>query len=165
MTQIYEPQHQQNRRGQTHMWVSLAAVTAVVVAAVLVSVMFLTDDKDNSKDDGSAAVGIDSLFAPTAFAPTAPLQDAAKACGAGTLADENHTLVLDMAGEEPGSGTVAIDEVLCVLGELHSPQAVIAQMESTRALDGMQSTTWSDYEVTWTYHPNDGLDLIITNAA
>jgi hypothetical protein len=37
-------------------------------------------------------------------------------------------------------------------------------MESTRALDGMQSATWSSYEVTWTYHPDDGLDLIITYA-
>lgn len=95
------------------------------------------------------------------FNPTNPLSDASTTCNAGILADDDHTLVVDMMGEDPGTGT--IDDVLCVLDEFEAPQAVIAQMESTRALDGMQSTTWSTYKVTWTYHPDDGLDMILTH--
>ncbi len=67
-----------------------------------------------------------------------------------------------MASEEPGGGTATIDDITCVMDELEAPESVLAQMGSTRALDGMQSATWSTYKATWTYHPDDGLDLIIT---
>jgi hypothetical protein len=68
-----------------------------------------------------------------------------------------------MAGEDIGTGTATVDDVVCVLDELEAPKSVLAQMSSTRALDGMQSATWSEYEVTWNYHPADGLDLIVTH--
>lgn len=70
-----------------------------------------------------------------------------------------------MSGEEPGSGTVSFDGLTCVLGALDTPTSVIAQMESTRALDGMQSATWGDFKASWNYHPDDGLDVIITQAS
>lgn len=40
-----------------------------------------------------------------------------------------------------------------------------AQMDSTRALDGMQTAEWDTFEAKWTYHPDDGLDVIITEAS
>jgi hypothetical protein len=153
VTQISDPQQQQHRK-QVRVAASLAVGAAVSVAAVIVGVTLLTGGADESPA-GSGVL----------FSPPAPLSDASTVCGAGTLADDDHTLVIDMAGEEPGVGTATIDDVLCVLGELKSPQSVIARMESTRALDGMQSATWDDFEVTWTYHPDDGLDLIVTHKA
>jgi hypothetical protein len=134
--------------------VSLAVGAAVVVAAVIVGVTTLTGGGDESSAGGGAL-----------FQPAAPLRDASTVCGAGTLADDDHTLVVDMAGEELGTGVASIDDVLCVLDELESPRSVIVRMQSTRALDGMQSTTWAGFEATWTYHPDDGLDVIVTHAA
>ena len=32
---------------------------------------------------------------------------------------------------------------------------------STRALDGRQSATWAQFEASWTYHPDDGLDVLV----
>lgn len=96
---------------------------------------------------------------------TTDLTKAYAACGAtGTLADDEHTLLVDMKGEDYGSGEATLEGTRCVLTELDVPQSVIGQMSSTRALDGMQTATWDDYSVSWTYHPDDGLDLIITES-
>ena len=50
---------------------------------------------------------------------------------------------------------------MLVLVALDTPDSVVNRMSNTRALDGMQEATWGDFEATWTYHPDDGLDLII----
>jgi hypothetical protein len=153
MTQIYVPPRPDNRRKR---WTPLAVLAGTIITAGIIATVVLTTSSDDTEQRGPA--GNEQIL----FAATAPLADAAATCTAGTLANDDHTLVVDMAGEELGTGEATIDDVLCVLAELEAPQAILAQMESTRALDGMQSATWSTYEVTWNYHPDDGLDLIIT---
>jgi len=154
MTQIYAPPRPDSRRKRR---APLAVLAGTVITAGIIATVVLTTSSDDPKQrdlsDGTQIL----------FAVTAPLADASTTCTAGTLADDDHTLVVDMAGEEMGTGAATIEDVLCVLAELEAPQAILARMESTRALDGMQSATWSTYEVTWNYHPDDGLDLIITN--
>lgn len=49
---------------------------------------------------------------------------------------------------------------LCVLEALDAPEYVNEQMGSTRPLDGRQSTSWDGYTAEWTYHPDDGLDVL-----
>lgn len=153
MTQFYEP-HQPypvGRRNPRHAWIFAVVTFVVVVAGVILTVVLLNDD-----DPTKAA-------SPAPLARTSPLSDARNACSGGRLADDDHTLVLDMVGKEPDSGHLTTDTVSCVLGELRTPQSILARMDSTRALDGMQSASWSDFEATWTYHPDDGLDVIITH--
>ena len=38
---------------------------------------------------------------------------------------------------------------------------VTQHIESTRALDGMQTDEWDDMKARWTYHPDDGLSLTL----
>lgn len=90
-----------------------------------------------------------------------PLAHAKNECTAGELADEDTTLIIDVQGEDLGSGSLSFDALYCVLAELDTPSYVISQMEGTRALDGMQSATWETYTAQWTYHPDQGLDLTI----
>ena len=150
MTQIYDPSHQVSRRPRR---APLAVLAGTVVTGAIIAAVIAT----TSSSDGTKPAGI-------LLTATSPLADASTTCTTGTLADGDNTLVVDMAGEDLGTGTATVDDVLCVLTELEAPRSIVAQMESTRALDGMQSATWSTYEVTWNYHPNDGLDLILTNA-
>ena len=97
---------------------------------------------------------------PDAGGPT--LAEAHEACGSrGELSDEGRTLYLDMEGEDLGSGTLTWSQVQCYLTELGAPDYVLRHMESTRALDGRQSDTWGDFDASWTYHPDDGLDVLI----
>lgn len=50
--------------------------------------------------------------------------------------------------------------VFAVNSYLGFPTSVKEKMQSTRALDGMQSQECGDYMVTWSYHPDNGLKVI-----
>lgn len=43
---------------------------------------------------------------------------------------------------------------------LSLPSSINTKMERTRALDGVLSETCDEYEVTWCYHPDNGLEII-----
>lgn len=92
--------------------------------------------------------------------PTA-LEQAATKCEAGELGDGGDSLFLDAIGTAPNSGTVATSDLACVLDALHTPNYVIKAMEQTTALNGRQSQEWGDLSASWTYHPENGLDIII----
>jgi hypothetical protein len=98
---------------------------------------------------------------------TPPLRDAVYACGmhVSVLMDGGETLMLDGAGEDDypsSSSTHSMEEITCILGELDTPASIIAKMNSTRALDGMQTDSDGTFEYTWTFHPDNGIDIIIT---
>lgn len=92
---------------------------------------------------------------------TSVLEDARDACNTGSLADGGRTLMLDMAGENPFTGDLSYEDILCVLDELHAPESVLAKMGATRSLDGRQSDAWAGIQASWSYHPNSGLDVIL----
>jgi hypothetical protein len=77
--------------------------------------------------------------------------------------DDGHTLTIDTEGEDTGGAS--IEALAAVLYALDTPDAVIARMDSTRALDGRQDASWADLTASWTYHPDDGLDVIIEDGA
>ncbi len=67
------------------------------------------------------------------------------------------------AGEEDASGLNA-SEVVCSLSSLDVPTAVLQQMAATRALDGRQEASWGTDTASWSYHPDQGLDVIVTTS-
>lgn len=112
-------------------------------------------------------IGVALLIAPRLLDQTpvnpgpAPLVAASEKCGAGQLADGDKTLLLDMVGEETGTGDLTTERVMCVLTALEVPTHLIATMEQTTALDGRQTGSWGEFEASWTYHPDRGLDVIV----
>ncbi|MEJ6544537.1 hypothetical protein PQI65_15215 [Brachybacterium paraconglomeratum] len=107
---------------------------------------------------------------------TPPLQLAAEQCELpeSAIGDEGATLILDGAGDDDRKlvgGTVttvgeklAIEDIGCVLGGIDTPDSIVAMMEGTRAMDGRQTQTADGYSYTWSYHPDNGLDIVITEA-
>lgn len=89
--------------------------------------------------------------------------EAARNCAgtSGTVTDEGRSMVLDMAGDDWGSGDLDFNDVRCVLDELGVPESTWSKMLSTRSLDGAQTDTWGDVRATWRYHPDQGLDVIV----
>lgn len=110
---------------------------------------------------GILAVGLSGC------ATTNPLAEAERTCGgSGTsLLDDGRSLTFNMEGDEPDSGLGTLATGACLLSELDVPDSVVAKMDATRALDGAQSDTFGGYEITWSYHPDQGLDFIIERAA
>ena len=96
-----------------------------------------------------------------------PLETVKAECGLGIvgfkLGDDGESMTLDMPGE--GETGPTVERMVCVLMAANTPDAVIDRMDRTRAFDGMQDATWDDYAATWTYHPDSGLDVILTHDA
>lgn len=78
-----------------------------------------------------------------------------------TLGDHNNTLTLQGFATNNPDGMVQEDE-FCVLKALKITDAVTSAIESTRALDGTQSGSWGKIKAKWTYHPDNGLRVILT---
>lgn len=92
-------------------------------------------------------------------------EDALNKCGASskaTVEDDGRTLILDMRGSKSLSGTLTATETYCVLDALDVPTSVKSLMDTTRALDGRQTGSWGDIEASWSYHPDQGLDIVLT---
>jgi hypothetical protein len=100
----------------------------------------------------------------TGCAQTSPLETAVDTCkapkGYARIGDDGKSLRLDHQGEKQIGG-LDFDDVECVLDALDAPDSMVEKMTSTRALDGMQTGTWGDITATWTFHPDDGLDIIL----
>jgi hypothetical protein len=118
---------------------------------------------------GSAVVGAVTAGAtpkPAAFSAKAATDKALTECGMTQVAngidvsDGGKTLTID--GEGRDSGGVPVDKEFCLLKSLNMPDSIKQDMGQTRALDGAQTGHWGHWDVTWRYHPNDGLDMVVT---
>ncbi len=99
-------------------------------------------------------------------AQSALLTDAAEACGVShavgiTLADGGRSITFDMKGEDEVSGADVVD-ILCLFGQLDMPSAVLSHVQQTTSIDGRQTETWDNLTVSWSYHPDRGLDGVLT---
>lgn len=89
-------------------------------------------------------------------------RDAVDSCAAsdGVLVSDNgSTLSVDMMGETDYSGANYMD-VMCIISAVKTPDYIVSAIESTRALDGRQHDEFDGIEVSWSYHPDTGLDLL-----
>ena len=77
--------------------------------------------------------------------------------GSDVITMEGNALVLDGYGDQ----FVSVPAGACVLGSIDTPATTMSKVESTTSMMGRQTDTFGDYELTWSYHPDNGLDLII----
>lgn len=115
---------------------------------------------ESSRETAAEATPVSASASPTAVADP-DIQSASKLCGI-PMNDGGRTLIVDGKGSDAKSGSADITKISCVLSAVHAPQAVITQMNQTRALDGRQEADWSHLHASWSYSPSTGLDIIIT---
>lgn len=81
--------------------------------------------------------------------------------GAVELLDNGRTLKFNYAGKYSSfiaaAGSYA--DVACALNVMKAPSFVTSQIDTTRALDGLQKSTWGKVSSFWTYHPDSGLNI------
>lgn len=97
-----------------------------------------------------------------------PLVAAQKTCSLPTayaaVGDGGKTMTVQTVSEKTPTAGITYGQLECLWRALKVSDAVKSQMESTRALDGRQSGDWPGFHATWTYHPDHGLQLIVTAA-
>ena len=49
----------------------------------------------------------------------------------------------------------------CILEELEIPQSIVTRIENTNSTMGLVEGEWGDYRASWTYHPNNGLNVFV----
>jgi hypothetical protein len=137
-----------------------AVIAAIVGAFVIGAVLGVAGA------DISSAVSAAAKPKPAAFSPKAAIDKALTGCSMTQVADGvgvsdgGKTLTID--GEGNDGGGLAIDKEFCLLKSLKMPDSIRQDMGQTRALDGAQSGSWGHWDVTWRYHPDDGLDMVVT---
>jgi hypothetical protein len=75
-----------------------------------------------------------------------------------SLEDDDSTIVID-TGSEYGDPT----GYLCVIEELDVPSSITAQMDRTTAMMGVQEAEDDGIEFSWSYHPDNGVNMVITD--
>lgn len=120
--------------------ISGAVVGVVVIAAVAVCV--LLDDKAKGPD----LQAIYDEYCSTSFASVA-------LDGSYLSVDTNPSDLDDHTNYEAYNAIKKINEALGF------PESVLYKMNQTRSLDGIQTYSNTNLEVSWTYHPNRGLEV------
>lgn len=95
-------------------------------------------------------------------------ESAAESCNASntdgiSLGDEGSSITIDTQGEDESSGA-SFDDAACILNALNVSDSVISQIDDTSAMDGRQTASWEGVDASWTYHPDNGMKLILTEA-
>jgi hypothetical protein len=85
--------------------------------------------------------------------------------GGVSLLDNGATLKFSSAGKYSSflASAGSYVDVACSLLVMKAPSFVTAQIDSTRALDGLQKATWGRLSAFWTYHPDNGLNISINS--
>lgn len=89
-------------------------------------------------------------------------QKAYDTCGAPTgitVSDGGKSLIINGTGEESYGATIY--DTVCVLTEVKVPSYIISNMETTNSLMGRQSDEFDGTAISWSYHPDNGLDIVI----
>lgn len=117
--------------------VALAVGTVAAVGATVVAAIILTGGT-SLKDVGA-----------TCEVPEAP--------EVLVVGDGGDSLTVAGAGQAEAATTAAS----CVLDELDAPDSIRSKVLDTSAIDGRQEDDFDDWQVSWTYQPNAGINLIV----
>lgn len=110
---------------------------------------------------GSNVVARGSEFTPAPTAIESALRNCVVTANSGTrIGDNGRSVTLDQQGDDQRSG-LTFTQLFCVLDGLDVPDSVISEMEQTRALDGRLTASPDGMSLSWTYHPDDGLDVVL----
>ena len=75
------------------------------------------------------------------------------------VTDGGHTLVFDTGS------TGDVDGVGCAVVDLNTPDRIITNMDATSAMMGRQSEKANGLLYEWSYHPDTGMQLVISDNA
>lgn len=101
---------------------------------------------------------------PTKAPESEVFASAVKTCGASrsdaVVNDHGESMTIDTQGEEDYRG-ISTDELFCIVQALGAPRAVVSHMEQTTSMDGRQEESWDGVTMSFSYHPDRGMDAVL----
>lgn len=79
------------------------------------------------------------------------------------LVDQGKTLVFTNVGGLSGFAQISNADLSCAIGILKTPTFVVAQINNTRPIDGVQRATWSAISAFWSFDSKSGLNAAFTS--
>lgn len=135
-----------SRKSKTGFWIGLGVAAVVVLGCAAAGIAIALGDSD---DDESAG--------PTVLA------EAVKACKGEpgdmfvSLEDDDETLLIDTQSEYGD-----FDAALCVFDRLDFSEATKVSIGDTTSMMGRQEADEDELHLEWSYHPDNGMNMIIT---
>ncbi|MPV51470.1 hypothetical protein GCG21_15935 [Pseudactinotalea sp. HY160] len=81
-----------------------------------------------------------------------------------SLDDDATTLVLDTLPQDDDPLGLSTFVLECLYVSLDTPAWLQTNIGQTRALDGRRQGEWEHFRAEWSYHPDNGLNLVIRMA-
>lgn len=81
--------------------------------------------------------------------------------GDSRIGDGGNSLTINGKGNDDATG-ISVNDFVCVMTELETPDSVVSHVSQTTSLDGRQTERWSNLSMSWSYHPDRGADVIYT---
>lgn len=132
----------------------------IFVAAASGSVGYMIGHGAAKEEDAAAS---SAAAAASAAAKDARLSEASEACtGRDTantveLGDDGNSIIIDTRSKYTSLAGVA-----CILGELGTPESITSSIDHTTAMMGSRNAESDGLSYSWSYHPDNGLNLVIT---
>jgi hypothetical protein len=109
-----------------------------------------------------ALLGVGGFFIFSSAKADARLSEALTLCGAldasgVTFAEDGQSLNFDDKGKEDLFGG-DFSDLQCIIEGLGAPSTVLARMYQTTSSMGVQDAEWDGISISWTYHPERGMD-------
>lgn len=150
-----------NLSGRQRLLAGIGALLVVMLVAGAVGFVLGRSSGENAAIEAAA-----SSSSSAAAAKGARLKDAYARCEASDssntleLGDDGTTIVIDTHSQY--GSTTAMN---CVLSELNTPQSIEAQIGRTTAMMGVQDATHDGLQYSWSYHPKNGVNMVITDGS
>ena len=74
-----------------------------------------------------------------------------------TFAEDGQSLNFDDKGKDDLFGG-DFSDLQCIIEKLNAPSTVLARMYQTTSSMGVQDAEWDGISISWTYHPDRGMD-------
>lgn len=125
--------------------VAIVGALAIIAAITLVILGVLKDQQDRAESDRRQF-----FLSARSQCDIAPSDT--------EVIDDYNTIVFERVTKYDGATG---EQIFCFLDDIGAPESLATKIENTRSLDGTRDQTWNGFRAEWTYHPDDGLYLLV----
>jgi hypothetical protein len=155
MSEIDLPPAPSESRSRRWLWVVLVLVGVLIVAGIAAALV-LNGDSDTTSAVATPAAEPEGTRFEVAF------EQAGVTSKYITVEDSGTSIIVDGPPDDTNTNTFYPD-LAALLTALDVPAYVVDQIDSTSSLQGLREATWNGIEASWSYHPDNGLDLTLVD--